>query len=164
MSFPSRDFPISRWLTAKVRTTNSITGSDEGGNEASIEATFMVSPAALAVKMTKENVSFVTEEIKTRSAASFEVVDVIDQDVVTGKFTVVAKTQYEYGNGKTLAIALNVKLAGTGATPEDAISGEDLGSDFTSAFIGTQYSAGGAINADPGCRPYERGRNPRTGN
>lgn len=75
----------------------------------------------------------------------------IDQDVVTGKFTVVAKTQYEYGNGKTLAIALNVKLAGTGvagATPEDAISGEDLGSDFTSAFIGTQYNAGGAINAD----------------
>ena len=126
-------------------------GSDEGGNEAAIEATFMVSPAALAVKMTKENVSFVTEEIKTRSAASFEVVDVIDQDVVTGKFTVVAKTQYEYGNGKTLAIALNVKLAGTGvagATPEDAISGEDLGSDFTSAFIGTQYNAGGAINAD----------------
>ena len=57
-------------------------GSDEGGNEAAIEATFMVSPAALAVKMTKENVSFVTEEIKTRSAASFEVVDVIDQDVV----------------------------------------------------------------------------------
>ena len=126
-------------------------GSDEGGNEAAIEATFMVSPAALAVKMTKENVSFVTEEIKTRSAASFEVVDVIDQDVVTGKFTVVAKTQYEYGNDKTLAIALNVKLAGTGvagATPEDEISGEDLGSDFTSAFIGTQYSAGGEINED----------------
>ena len=44
-----------------------------------------------------------------------------------------------------------MKLAGTGvagATPEDAISGEDLGSDFTSAFIGTQYNAGGAINAD----------------
>lgn len=35
-----------------------------------------------------------------------------------------------------------------GATPEDAISGEDLGSDFTSAFIGTQYNQGGAINAD----------------
>lgn len=130
------------------KSHNIFLGVENSGNESVIEATFMVSPASLAAKMTEETVSLVTEEITTRAAApAFTIVEVKNQDVATGKFTVVAKTDYQYGSSKTLAVALNVKIASNGqVATSDTENTPAQGIDYTTAFIGTQYEAGKAIN------------------
>lgn len=110
--------------------------------------TFRVSPASLAEKITKENVSIVTEKIaKTRAEEPlFVVTDVTaeketESQAYTGEFTVTAECNYNYGevDGETLAIALNVNIAPEG-------SDSDFGIDYTTSYIGTDYEEGGEIN------------------
>lgn len=108
--------------------------------------TFRVSPASLAEKITKENVSIVTEKIaKTRADEPlFVVTDVTaeketENEAYTGEFTVTAECNYNYGevDGETLAIALNVNIA-----PKES----SIGIDYTTSYIGTDYEEGSEIN------------------
>lgn len=112
--------------------------------------TFRVSPASLAEKITKENVSIVTEKIaKTRADEPlFVVTDVTaeketENEAYTGEFTVTAECNYNYGevDGETLAIALNVNIA-----PAEG-SDSKFGIDYTTSYIGTDYEEGGEINS-----------------
>lgn len=105
--------------------------------------TFRVSPASLASKITSENISIVTEKIATRAAAFTAELVEDSADPETGKFQVRATTDYKYGEtaNETLAIALNVNIA-----PADD-SESTQGIDYTTAFIGTNYTPGGDITA-----------------
>ena len=104
--------------------------------------TFRVSPASLASKITSENISIVTEKITRAAAFTAELIE-DSADPETGKFQVRATTDYKYGEtaNETLAIALNVKIA-----PAEG-SESTQGIDYTTAFIGTDYTAGGDITA-----------------
>lgn len=116
-------------------------------NKQTAKITFRVSPASLAGKITKKNVSIVTEKIaKTRAEEPlFVVTDVTaekDGETCTGEFTVTAECNYNYGevDGETLAIALNVNIA-----PAEG-SDSKFGIDYTTSYIGTDYEEGGEIN------------------
>ena len=104
--------------------------------------TFRVSPASLVEKITDENISIVTEKITRAAAFTAELIE-DSADPETGKFQVRATTDYKYGEtaNETLAIALNVKIA-----PAEG-SESTQGIDYTTAFIGTDYTAGGDITA-----------------
>lgn len=154
---PVEGMPYIAMENAKGEPYKFYLGSKANVHESTIEATFIVSPASLVGKLTKENVSFVTEEIATRAAApAFEIVKVETIDAAAGKFTVTAKTDYQYeDDAKTLAIALNVKIASKGQVnvtdPENkdaAATTPAQGIDYTSAFIGTAYDPGKKINTD----------------
>lgn len=104
--------------------------------------TFRVSPASLVEKITDENISIVTEKITRAAAFTAELIE-DSADPETGKFQVRATTDYKYGEtaNETLAIALNVKIA-----PAEG-SESKYGIDYTTSFIGTDYTAGGNITA-----------------
>lgn len=104
--------------------------------------TFRVSPASLVEKITDENISIVTEKITRAAAFTAELIE-DSADPKTGKFQVRATTDYKYGEtaNETLAIALNVKIA-----PAEG-SESKYGIDYTTSFIGTDYTAGGDITA-----------------
>ena len=104
--------------------------------------TFRVSPASLVEKITDENISIVTEKITRAAAFTAELIE-DSADPKTGKFQVRATTDYKYGEtaNETLAIALNVNIA-----PADD-SESTQGIDYTTAFIGTNYTAGGDITS-----------------
>ena len=104
--------------------------------------TFRVSPASLVEKITDENISIVTEKITRAAAFTAELIE-DSADPETGKFQVRATTDYKYGEtaNETLAIALNVKIA-----PAEG-SESKYGIDYTTSFIGTDYTAGGDITA-----------------
>ena len=105
--------------------------------------TFRVSPASLVSKITSDNISIVTEKIATRAAAFTAELVEDSADPETGKFQVRATTDYKYGEtaNETLAIALNVNIA-----PADD-SESTQGIDYTTAFIGTNYTVGGDITS-----------------
>lgn len=105
--------------------------------------TFRVSPASLVSKITSDNISIVTEKIATRAAAFTAELVEDSADPETGKFQVRATTDYKYGAtaNETLAIALNVNIA-----PADD-SESTQGIDYTTAFIGTNYTAGSNITS-----------------
>lgn len=104
--------------------------------------TFRVSPTSLVEKITDENISIVTEKITRAAAFTAELIE-DSADPETGKFQVRATTDYKYGEtaNETLAIALNVKIA-----PAEG-SESKYGIDYTTSFIGTDYTAGGDITA-----------------
>ncbi len=105
-----------------------------------IEVTYRVSPAALATQMTTTNVQFVAEKLTRADANLLKITEVKNADATTGKFTVVAETNYrfiaDHSIVNTLAFALNVKMDGA----KDA-----QGIDFTSAFTGMEPGPGGNV-------------------
>ena len=108
--------------------------------------TFRVSPASLASKITSENISIVTEKITRAAAFTAELIE-DSADPKTGKFQVRATTDYKYGEtaNETLAIALNVKID-NGANEDGEDGAKFQGIDYTTEFIGTDYTAGGEVN------------------
>lgn len=115
------------------------------GNQ-TLEMTFRVSPASLAGKMTTETVSIITRKVSMSSTNSpaFTVESVTASEQNEGEFTVKATTDYKFGseNDKTLAIALNVKIAGVTTGSEDEQT-THTGIDYTTSFLGL-YPAGSA--------------------
>lgn len=107
-----------------------------------LEMTFRVSPASLAEKMTKETVSIITRKVSTSSTGTpaFTVESVTASEENEGEFTVVATTDYKFGseNDKTLAIALNVKIAGA-TTGSEGEQTTHQGIDYTTSFLGLKY-------------------------
>ena len=116
--------------------------------------TFRVSPASVAEKIVKgfaresgyNNVelSIIPEKV-TRAEEAEENFTIEKCELVEGKsgeFKVTATTGYKYGAtaDETLAIALNVKIA-----PAEG-SESTQGIDYTTEFIGTDYTAGGEVN------------------
>lgn len=117
-------------------------GKEHLGNQ-TLEMTFRVSPASLAEKMTKETVSIITRKVSTSSTGTpaFTVESVTaskdDKGEFTGEFTVKATTEYKFGSetDETLAIALNVKIAGVTTGSEDEQT-THTGIDYTTSFLG----------------------------
>lgn len=111
-----------------------------------LEMTFRVSPASLAEKMTKETVSIITRKVSMSSTGNpaFTVESVTaskdDKGEFTGEFTVKATTDYKFGskNDETLAIALNVKIAGV-TTGSEGEQTTHTGIDYTTSFLGLKY-------------------------
>lgn len=139
-------FKGASWITFDESTKFYLDQADKQ----TAKITFRVSPASLAEKITKENVSIVTEKIaKTRADEPlFVVTDVTaeketENEAYTGEFTVTAECNYNYGevDGETLAIALNVNIA-----PAEG-SDSKFGIDYTTSYIGTDYEEGGEINS-----------------
>lgn len=108
------------------------------GNQ-TLEMTFRVSPASLVEKMTTETVSIITRKVSMSSTNSpaFTVESVTASEENEGEFTVKATTDYKFGseNDKTLAIALNVKIAGVTTGSEDEQT-THTGIDYTTSFLG----------------------------
>lgn len=108
------------------------------GNQ-TLEMTFRVSPASLAGKMTTETVSIITRKVSMSSTNSpaFTVESVTASEENEGEFTVKATTDYKFGseNDETLAIALNVKIAGVTTGSEDEQT-THTGIDYTTSFLG----------------------------
>lgn len=129
-------------------------GKEHLGNQ-TLEMTFRVSPASLAKKMTKETVSIITRKVSTSSTGTptFTVESVTaskdDKGEFTGEFTVKATTDYKFGskNDETLAIALNVKIAGVTTGSEDEQT-THTGIDYTTSFLGLKYTGNGACIND----------------
>lgn len=129
-------------------------GKEHLGNQ-TLEMTFRVSPASLAEKMTKETVSIITRKVSTSSTGTpaFTVESVTaskdDKGEFTGEFTVVATTEYKFGSegGETLAIALNVKIAGA-TTGSEGEQTTHQGIDYTTSFLGLKYTGNGACIND----------------
>lgn len=129
-------------------------GKEYLGNQ-TLEMTFRVSPASLAEKMTKETVSIITRKVSTSSTGTptFTVESVTaskdDKGEFTGEFTVKATTAYKFGsdNDETLAIALNVKIAGVTTGSEDEQT-THTGIDYTTSFLGLKYTGNGACIND----------------
>lgn len=129
-------------------------GKEYLGNQ-TLEMTFRVSPASLAEKMTKETVSIITRKVSTSSTGTptFTVESVTaskdDKGEFTGEFTVKATTNYKFGseNDETLAIALNVKIAGVTTGSEDEQT-THTGIDYTTSFLGLKYTGNGACIND----------------
>lgn len=111
------------------------------GNQ-TLEMTFRVSPASLVEKMTTETVSIITRKVSMSSTNSpaFTVESVTASEENEGEFTVKATTDYKFGseNDKTLAIALNVKIAGVTTGSEDEQT-THTGIDYTTSFLGLKY-------------------------
>ncbi len=120
---------------------------ESGANkEASI--TFMVSPASLAPaiataeNLAKNNLKLVDVEVSTATRAAapanftIKEVKVAEDAATTGKFTVVATTDYAYPTDKTLMVALKVTTEGNIEYTSDFI--ETAGSDdndLTANFV-----------------------------
>lgn len=108
-----------------------------------LEMTFRVSPASLAEKMTKETVSIITRKVSTSSTGTpaFTVESVTASEENEGEFTVVATTDYKFGSetDETLAIALNVKIAGA-TTGSEGEQTTHQGIDYTTSFLGLKYN------------------------
>lgn len=123
------------------------------GNQ-TLEMTFRVSPASLAKKIADEKeatVSIITRKVSMSSTNSpaFTVESVTASEQNEGEFTVKATTNYKFGseNDKTLAIALNVKIAGITTGSEDEQT-THTGIDYTTSFLGLKYTGNGACIND----------------
>lgn len=121
------------------------------GNQ-TLEMTFRVSPASLADKIVKEGtVSIITRKVSMSSTNSpaFTVESVTASEENEGEFTVKATTDYKFGseNDETLAIALNVKIAGVTTGSEDEQT-THTGIDYTTSFLGLKYTGNGACIND----------------
>lgn len=105
---------------------------------------FRMTPARAVKKYANlQAMSLITEEVGTRAAAGFTIKEIKDVNELTGEFTVVATTDYDYvaadQAGKTQMVALHVD--GSVLNEGEA---NDFETDFTSAFIGTAYAEAGA--------------------
>ena len=128
-------------------------GKEYLGNQ-TLEMTFRVSPASLAKKIADEKeatVSIITRKVSTSSTGTpaFTVESVTASEENEGEFTVVATTEYKFGskNDETLAIALNVKIAGVTTGSEDEQT-THTGIDYTTSFLGLKYTGNGACIND----------------
>lgn len=123
------------------------------GNQ-TLEMTFRVSPASLVEKMTTETVSIITRKVSMSSTNSpaFTVESVTASEQNEGEFTVKATTNYKFGseNDKTLAIALNVKIAGA-TTGSEGEQTTHTGIDYTTSFLGL-YPTGRAARINDNLR------------
>lgn len=126
------------------------------GNQ-TLEMTFRVSPASLAKKIAdvkKATVSIITRKVSMSSTNSpaFTVESVTASEQNEGEFTVKATTDYKFGseNDETLAIALNVKIAGVTTGSEDEQT-THTGIDYTTSFLGL-YPAGSATRINDNLR------------
>jgi hypothetical protein len=124
------------------------------GNQ-TLEMTFRVSPASLADKIVKEGtVSIITRKVSMSSTNSpaFTVESVTASEENEGEFTVKATTAYKFGsdNDETLAIALNIKIAGVTTGSEDEQT-THTGIDYTTSFLGL-YPAGSAARINDNLR------------
>lgn len=124
------------------------------GNQ-TLEMTFRVSPASLADKIVKEGtVSIITRKVSMSSTGTpaFTVESVTASEQNEGEFTVKATTNYKFGskNDETLAIALNVKIAGVTTGSEDEQT-THTGIDYTTSFLGL-YPAGSAARINDNLR------------
>lgn len=122
-------------------------GKEYLGNQ-TLEMTFRVSPASLADKIVKEGtVSIITRKVSMSSTNSpaFTVESVTASEQNEGEFTVKATTDYKFGskNDETLAIALNVKIAGV-TTGSEGEQTTHTGIDYTTSFLGLKYTGNGA--------------------
>lgn len=123
------------------------------GNQ-TLEMTFRVSPASLAKKIADEKeatVSIITRKVSMSSTngPAFTVESVTASEQNEGEFTVKATTNYKFGskNDETLAIALNVKIAGVTTGSEDEQT-THTGIDYTTSFLGLKYTGNGACIND----------------
>lgn len=128
-------------------------GKEYLGNQ-TLEMTFRVSPASLAKKIADEKeatVSIITRKVSMSSTNSpaFTVESVTASEENEGEFTVKATTDYKFGskNDETLAIALNVKIAGVTTGSEDEQT-THTGIDYTTSFLGLKYTGNGACIND----------------
>lgn len=126
------------------------------GNQ-TLEMTFRVSPASLAKKIADEKeatVSIITRKVSMSSTngPAFTVESVTASEQNEGEFTVKATTDYKFGseNDKTLAIALNVKIAGV-TTGSEGEQTTHTGIDYTTSFLGL-YPAGSAARINDNLR------------
>lgn len=126
------------------------------GNQ-TLEMTFRVSPASLAKKIADEKeatVSIITRKVSMSSTngPAFTVESVTASEQNEGEFTVKATTAYKFGskNDETLAIALNVKIAGVTTGSEDEQT-THTGIDYTTSFLGL-YPAGSAARINDNLR------------
>lgn len=122
------------------------------GNQ-TLEMTFRVSPASLAEKIASEEatVSIITRKVSMSSTngPAFTVESVTASEENEGEFTVKATTDYKFGskNDETLAIALNVKIAGV-TTGSEGEQTTHTGIDYTTSFLGLKYTGNGACIND----------------
>lgn len=126
-------------------------GKEYLGNQ-TLEMTFRVSPASLADKIVKEGtVSIITRKVSMSSTGTpaFTVESVTASEENEGEFTVKATTDYKFGskNDETLAIALNVKIAGV-TTGSEGEQTTHTGIDYTTSFLGLKYTGNGACIND----------------
>lgn len=124
------------------------------GNQ-TLEMTFRVSPASLADKIVKEGtVSIITRKVSMSSTngPAFTVESVTASEENEGEFTVKATTDYKFSseNDKTLAIALNVKIAGV-TTGSEGEQTTHTGIDYTTSFLGL-YPTGWAARINDNLR------------
>lgn len=128
----------------EIAGTNYYLGAKD---EPTATMTFRVSPASKAAEITKDNVSFVVEPVKTRAAAdpAFTVISVVpdEQSAKNGKFRVTVSTNYKFGSvaNEALAFALNVNIPSKDKENK-------YGIDYTTSFLGADKKAntGGKIN------------------
>lgn len=126
------------------------------GNQ-TLEMTFRVSPASLAKKIAdvkKATVSIITRKVSMSSTngPAFTVESVTASEQNEGEFTVKATTDYKFGSeyDETLAIALNVKIAGVTTGSEDEQT-THTGIDYTTSFLGL-YPTGWAARINDNLR------------
>lgn len=126
------------------------------GNQ-TLEMTFRVSPASLAktiADVKKATVSIITRKVSMSSTNSpaFTVESITASEENEGEFTVKATTDYKFGseNDETLAIALNVKIAGITTGSEDEQT-THTGIDYTTSFLGL-YPTGSAARINDNLR------------
>lgn len=126
------------------------------GNQ-TLEMTFRVSPASLAKNIAdkkKATVSIITRKVSMSSTngPAFTVESVTASEENEGEFTVKATTNYKFGseNDETLAIALNVKIAGVTTGSEDEQT-THTGIDYTTSFLGL-YPTGRAARINDNLR------------
>lgn len=119
-----------------------------------LEMTFRVSPASLAKKIAdvkEATVSIITRKVSMSSTngPAFTVESITASEENEGEFTVKATTDYKFGskNDETLAIALNVKIAGVTTGSEDEQT-THTGIDYTTSFLGLKYTGNGACIND----------------
>lgn len=131
-------------------------GKEYLGNQ-TLEMTFRVSPASLAKKIADEKeatVSIITRKVSMSSTngPAFTVESVTASEQNEGEFTVKATTDYKFGskNDETLAIALNVKIAGV-TTGSEGEQTTHTGIDYTTSFLGL-YPAGSAARINDNLR------------
>ena len=131
-------------------------GKEHLGDQ-TLEMTFRVSPASLAKKIAdvkEATVSIITRKVSMSSTNSpaFTVESVTASEQNEGEFTVKATTDYKFGseNDKTLAIALNVKIAGITTGSEDEQT-THTGIDYTTSFLGL-YPTGRAARINDNLR------------
>lgn len=131
-------------------------GKEHLGNQ-TLEMTFRVSPASLAKKIAdvkKATVSIITRKVSMSSTNSpaFTVESVTASEENEGEFTVKATTEYKFGSetDETLAIALNVKIAGA-TTGSEGEQTTHTGIDYTTSFLGL-YPTGWATRINDNLR------------